>query len=200
MKKMKKEAVVKKKVMVVKNFSARGERYRKGMVIKMTDEEIRRYKKEGFIDEVAKVLGVECGDGGSVDLSGYAEKEHKHSEYLTQAQLEALKPELKGEQGLPGTNGVDGKSVEVQKTATHIQWRQTGGSWTDLVALSELKGATGAKGAKGDTGAAGFPTEQQWNELVARVAALEGGGAGASIQTEPEESATPKKRKTTKKA
>ena len=42
------------------------------------------------------------------------------------------------------------------------------------------KGDTGAKGAKGDTGAAGadgFPSEAQWNDLVARVEALEGGGA-----------------------
>src|SRR5699024_4555876 len=47
------------------------------------------------------------------------------------------------------------------------------------------KGDTGAKGAKGDDGAQGpagsdgadgadgFPTEQQWNDLVARVEALE---------------------------
>ena len=40
-------------------------------------------------------------------------------------------------------------------------------------------GADGAKGAKGDKGdpgadgADGFPTEVQWNELVARVEALE---------------------------
>ena len=37
-------------------------------------------------------------------------------------------------------------------------------------------GADGAKGAKGDPGtpgADGFPTETQWNDLVARVAALE---------------------------
>lgn len=35
------------------------------------------------------------------------------------------------------------------------------------------KGDTGAKGAKGDKGDPGFPTEEQWNELVARVDALE---------------------------
>lgn len=37
-------------------------------------------------------------------------------------------------------------------------------------------GSDGAKGAKGDTGEAGvdgFPTEAQWNDLVARVEALE---------------------------
>ena len=34
-------------------------------------------------------------------------------------------------------------------------------------------GAAGAKGAKGDKGDPGFPTEEQWNALVARVEALE---------------------------
>ena len=35
------------------------------------------------------------------------------------------------------------------------------------------KGDTGAKGTKGDKGDPGFPTEEQWNALVARVEALE---------------------------
>ena len=39
------------------------------------------------------------------------------------------------------------------------------------------KGDTGAKGAKGDKGDPGFPTEEQWNALVARVDALETPGA-----------------------
>ena len=38
-------------------------------------------------------------------------------------------------------------------------------------------GAAGAKGAKGDKGDPGFPTEEQWNALVARVDALETPGA-----------------------
>ena len=38
-------------------------------------------------------------------------------------------------------------------------------------------GAAGAKGAKGDKGEPGFPTEEQWNALVARVDALETPGA-----------------------
>lgn len=36
-------------------------------------------------------------------------------------------------------------------------------------------GNDGAPGAPGADGADGFPTETQWNDLVARVAALEGG-------------------------
>ena len=36
-----------------------------------------------------------------------------------------------------------------------------------------LKGDPGTPGAKGDKGDPGFPTEEQWNALVARVEALE---------------------------
>ena len=39
------------------------------------------------------------------------------------------------------------------------------------------KGDKGDKGDPGTPGADGFPTEAQWNDLVARVEALEGGGA-----------------------
>lgn len=35
------------------------------------------------------------------------------------------------------------------------------------------KGDPGKDGAKGDPGEPGFPTETQWNDLVARVEALE---------------------------
>ena len=35
------------------------------------------------------------------------------------------------------------------------------------------KGEPGAAGTKGDKGDPGFPTEEQWNALVARVDALE---------------------------
>lgn len=40
-------------------------------------------------------------------------------------------------------------------------------------------GKDGADGAKGDPGADGFPTQEQWEALVARVDALEGEGGGA---------------------
>ena len=39
------------------------------------------------------------------------------------------------------------------------------------------KGDPGTPGAKGDKGEPGFPTEEQWNALVARVDALETPGA-----------------------
>lgn len=49
-----------------------------------------------------------------------------------------------GAQGIQGIPGKDGKQVEFQVNETHIQWRYEGDTeWTDLVALSELKGDKG---------------------------------------------------------
>lgn len=58
-----------------------------------------------------------------------------------------------GEQGPQGEPGVDGKDGE-----------------------QGPQGEPGADGKDGSDGADGFPSEEQWNELVARVEALEGGG------------------------
>ena len=56
------------------------------------------------------------------------------------------------EQAAPaGPTGDDGLSVELQKSATHIQWRQTDGAWTNLVALTDLEGAPGSAGTNGKT-------------------------------------------------
>jgi len=52
-----------------------------------------------------------------------------------------------GIQGIQGLTGQDGKSVELQTTATHIQWRQVGtGTWNNVIALSALKGDQGDPG------------------------------------------------------
>ena len=69
---------------------------------------------------------------------------------------------------LPTSTGINGKEIELQKSTTHIQWRYIGDTdWTNLIALSDLKGAKGDigekcdkgeqgdKGEKGDTGAQG---------------------------------------------
>lgn len=60
-----------------------------------------------------------------------------------------------GTDGTNGTNGTNGREVEIQNNGTYIQWRYTGGAWTNLVALSTLKGDTGSKGDKGDAGTPG---------------------------------------------
>ena len=46
----------------------------------------------------------------------------------------------------------DESEVQLQKSATHIQWKyDTDSTWNNLVALADLKGADGADGADGDT-------------------------------------------------
>ena len=45
----------------------------------------------------------------------------------------------------PPASGDDGREVEFGLSSTHVQWRYVGDvSWTDLIALSSLVGATGA--------------------------------------------------------
>jgi len=55
-----------------------------------------------------------------------------------------------------GGGGGDGRQVQLQKTPTHVQWRYSGDlTWTNLIALSELVGATGSAGSTGASGANG---------------------------------------------
>lgn len=57
---------------------------------------------------------------------------------------------------LIGEQGSDGRSIELQKSATHIQWRLIGDPvWIDLVPLVDLKGADGANGTNGIDGVDG---------------------------------------------
>ena len=65
-------------------------------------------------------------------------------------------PGADGVDGVDGVDGADGREIEVQKSATHIQWRYVGdATWVDLVALGELKGDKGDTGDTGDTGGPG---------------------------------------------
>ncbi|MBQ9768056.1 MAG: InlB B-repeat-containing protein, partial [Lachnospiraceae bacterium] len=55
-----------------------------------------------------------------------------------------------------GTDGTDGREVEFNVSATHIQWRYVGDStWNDLVALEDLKGTDGSDGQDGSNGVDG---------------------------------------------
>lgn len=61
-----------------------------------------------------------------------------------------------GADGLPGADGEDGREVELQTSATHVQWRYVGDvAWTDLIALTAITGPAGADGADGAAGADG---------------------------------------------
>lgn len=49
----------------------------------------------------------------------------------------------------PIIRGDDGREVSLRATDTHIQWKYDDTEWTNLVALSELKGKQGDKGTVG---------------------------------------------------
>ena len=53
-------------------------------------------------------------------------------------------------------DGIDAQEIQLQKTATEIQWKRTGDiTWTTLIPLTAIKGDKGDTGAKGDTGLKG---------------------------------------------
>lgn len=103
-----------------------------------------------------------------------------------------------GSQGSPGTNGTNGtngKNVELQKTASFVQWRLVGDvTWNNLVALSELTGPQGATGPTGATGV-GVPTGGTTGQILAKssntdfatqwINAPTGGGGGTTYTFNP---------------
>lgn len=61
-----------------------------------------------------------------------------------------------GPPGERGSDGINGQDINIRKSATHIQYQhQYDGTWTDLVALEELRGPRGVQGAPGAPGAPG---------------------------------------------
>lgn len=91
---------------------------------------------------------------------------------------------------IQGDPGADGREVELQKSATHIQWRYVGEvGWVNLVTLSELKGDQGDPGNSAEFQVTathiqwrlqGAPT---WTDLIA-LSELEGEKGDAGDQVE----------------
>ena len=86
-------------------------------------------------------------------------------------------PGADGQDGAPGADGADGASA--YEVALANGFVGTEAEWLASLVGPEgpagQDGAPGDKGDKGDKGDPGFPTEAQWNDLVARVEALEAG-------------------------
>lgn len=98
------------------------------------------------------VEAIGGGGSGKDGKSAYEIAVDNGFEGTEEQWLESLKGEQgpQGPKGDPGADGQDGAQGP--------------------------QGPQGEPGADGKDGADGFPTEEQWNELVARVDALEGGG------------------------
>lgn len=126
------------------------------------------------ISEVGErgLQGIAGQDGREVQLRATGTHiQWKYEDEITWTDIVALSaitgPQgLQGVQGVSGTNGsdgadgTDGKEIELQKTATHVQWRYVDESWINLIALTEIKGNTGDQGIQGETGAQGPQGEQ----------------------------------------
>ena len=57
-----------------------------------------------------------------------------------------------GKDGASGKDGINAKSIEVQRAATHIQWRYAGDEWQNLVAIVDITGPAGQSGKGGANG------------------------------------------------
>jgi len=78
-----------------------------------------------------------------------------------------------GAAGLNGADGSDGREVELQTSATHVQWRYVGGpSWVDLVPLATITGPAGTNGADGASGV-GLPTGGLAGQILGKATATD---------------------------
>lgn len=75
-------------------------------------------------------------------------KYNKDSEWRDLVTLD----ELRGATGEEGSDGQNGKAVEIRRTESCVQWRYEDGEWQNLVALSDIEGPAGQKGDDGTTG------------------------------------------------
>ncbi|WP_337593791.1 hypothetical protein [Vescimonas sp.] len=57
-----------------------------------------------------------------------------------------------GKDGIDGKDGMNAKNIEVQRAATHIQWRYEGDEWQNLVAIADITGPAGQNGKDGANG------------------------------------------------
>jgi len=68
---------------------------------------------------------------------------------------------VRSEADLKGAPGNDGRAVELQKSATHVQWRYVGDfEWIDLIPLAEIAGSDGVDGTNGTDGTNGNDGEE----------------------------------------
>lgn len=78
---------------------------------------------------------------------------------------------LNGEDLVPSSQ-VEGKAgLSAYEIAVKHGFDSSEEAW--LSSLVGTQGEKGEAGAKGSTGTKGFPSEDQWNELLSRVSALE---------------------------
>ena len=86
---------------------------------------------------------------------------------------------------LIGPTGDDGRPVELQKSATHIQWRYQGDiGWTNLVPLIDFKGDPGNDGLNGTNGTNGTDgLNGADGRGIVSIVRIAGTGAAGTVDT-----------------
>ena len=111
---------------------------------------------------------VAGGGAGEPGKSAYEIAVEHGFEGDEQAWLESLKGE-KGDTGPQGPPGADGKSA--YEIAVDNGFEGTEEEW--LASLKGEQGPPGEQGPQGPPGKDGFGTEAQYNDIIARLEALE---------------------------
>ena len=103
----------------------------------------------GTVESEAELpTDAEVGDGYLIDGELFVWQ--ANGEWLNVGQIQ-------GPPGPDGADGADGREIELQTTATHVQWRYVGDStWTNLIAISAITGPAGQDGTDGADGADGM--------------------------------------------
>ena len=113
---------------------------------KYIDEEENSWRN---LIEVNSIIGTDGVDGKSLEFNWDGTNLGIRKEGETEYQYVNLKGE-KGDIGLTGEDGNDGREIELQSTETTIQWRYVGDSnWIDLISIELLKGSDGQDGVDG---------------------------------------------------
>lgn len=99
------------------------------------------FKYEDFTPEQLEQLRGPQGYRGEQGIQGVqGDKGEKGDKGATGATGPAGATGPKGDKGDKGDKGLDGKNIELQRTNTHIQWRQEGQTqWINLIEIDELR-------------------------------------------------------------
>lgn len=110
----------------------------------------KAFTYEDFSEEQLSNLKGPKGDKGETGETGPQGPQGLQGEVGPQGEQGIQGPQgLQGERGLTGAQGqkgADGRDIELQKSATHIQWKYTteaSSAWRNLVALADITGPSG---------------------------------------------------------
>lgn len=117
---------------------------------------------------LSMITGSDGSDGRTVDLQqagGWIQWRHQGD---AQWQNLVSVDEMRGADGQDGSNGIDGSdgqpgaSVDLRNSDGFVQWKRTdSATWANIIALSELRGSNGEDGTNGTNGIDGRAVQLQ---------------------------------------